>query len=144
MSKPELSSIRKLSKRLDVRTALRNWIADMDRNRANQHYASQTCDENANIREMLSGKQLLNGQIGVIEQGMDCDCSSYHREYLRPMFTSVAQYKHWANKQYENAEGPHSIFIVDAHSIDRSRNASRDLALEAFENGHQHTVYYHD
>jgi hypothetical protein len=135
-----MSKIRVLYNKPEFRRAMRAFIAS-NHNPANRHWVSQRVDENANIRAHLDQLVPVEGKVGVIESGMDCDCSAYHREYLMPMFTSVAQYKRWAENEYAGAEGPHNMHLVNPDQIDRSRNGSRDLALEAFEGGHSHVVY---
>lgn len=105
-----------------------------------RNYHAAICDENASLRRTLDMAQ-DGGQVGVIISGMDCDCSQYHRESIRPAFNSVHEYKNWLDEEYEYAEGPHHVHLVHPSKIDKSRNASRDLALEAFEDGHPHVVY---
>ena len=104
------------------------------------NYIAAQCDENAALRGQLDRFQ-AGGRVGVIISGMDCDCSMYHRESIRNAFSSVAEFRKWLDDEYEYAEGPHNVQLTHPDNIDKSRNASRDLALEAFEDGHPHVVY---
>lgn len=99
------------------------------------------CDTNADIRATLDDAT-VGGAIGIITSGMDCDCTSYHRERVRRAFSSVAECKLWDADRCEGLDGIESVYFVTPDKVDRRRNASRDLALEAFEDGHPGTVYY--
>jgi hypothetical protein len=82
-----------------------------------------------------------DGKICVVEGGMDCDCSAYEG-HVHTFSSNLTEFWEGIERMYYNAEGPihwHIIRPSDADSVDRS---SRDLALEAFENGHAHVVYY--
>lgn len=96
-------------------------------------------NERAELSAMVAGK-VEAGRIGVIRAGMDCDCTQYHREYAVDFRGLVAFARH-ENSHYESLDGPESTNYVTPSRVDRSRNRSRDLALEAFEDGHPHVVF---
>ena len=81
-----------------------------------------------------------DGKIGLIRDGRDCDCVSYHRELIVEAVPFVQfmreerHHEHWL-------DGPESTTIVPPDQIDPCGDFSRDLALEAFEDGHPHVVY---
>lgn len=93
----------------------------------------------AELRALLDRVQVC-GQVGVITHGMDCDCCECHREDVRPAFRSVIEASRFLDISYSDAEGPHTVSFVQPGKIDRGRNGSRDRALEAFEDGHAHSV----
>jgi hypothetical protein len=95
--------------------------------------------ENAGIRKTLD-RCWSNGQIGVAVTGMDCDCSAYGREYTVEMPNCVAAFKRWFDKHIEYLDGPESQRFMRPEEVDKSNHYSRDLALEAFEDGHPHVV----
>ena len=81
-----------------------------------------------------------NGKILIIVGGCDCDGSEYYgKNYLVDAnYTAVSHFENW---QADGADG--SIYF----DYDKPSNkgeysySSRDLALEAFENGHNHIIY---
>lgn len=96
-----------------------------------------------NWRAELAGEiagQVEDGRIGVIRDGMDCDCTQYHRESVVD-FTGLVAFARDEAKHYAYLDGPEATCFVAPSRIDRERNASRDLALEAFEDGHAHVVH---
>lgn len=106
-----------------------------------RNYRALICEENARLRRILDRAQ-SDGKIGIVVSGMDCDCSSFHRERVYDSFSSVMEIKRFEDKAYEDAEGPLTVSFIHPSKINPSNNASRDLALEAFEDGHAHVVYY--
>ena len=96
--------------------------------------------ENAGYRQTLDNAW-DDGKIGVITTSIDCDCTRGYYERVVEMPNCVAAIKRHANDFYDNLEGPGSMRFVHWSSIDRSRSNTRDLALEAFEDGHPHVVY---
>lgn len=83
-------------------------------------------------------KLAVNGQIQVVESGMDCDCTSY--TYARLIPATLQHYMRFRDDCYEHAEGPCNV-MIESPDV-KVATESRDLALEAFENGHPHVVYY--
>jgi len=78
--------------------------------------------------------------IYVIYGGMDCDCVHYAN---RTTFESVSEYLAWDEIERLEAEGPFYSYEVSKSDWDLQNYLplSRDLALEAFEEGHPHIVY---
>lgn len=81
------------------------------------------------------------GHIGLIVEGMDCDCACFSWGYTLPLTSHYAAARA-IDRHYDDAEGPMSVAIVPPTKADRHKSTSRDLALEAFEDGHSHIVYY--
>ena len=80
------------------------------------------------------------GQIAVVWSGRDCDGVRYSGNvYL--VEATVADVDEHINHTYAWADGPCS-FYLERPSVARGIEAtSRDLTLEAFEDGHQHVIY---
>ena len=96
-----------------------------------------------NEREALlyqASRYSENGQVGIIWDGMDCDCASY--SYSSVVDASPVTLHRYVYSMLEGAEGPLSYRFVSKTSAHNYKRTSRDLALEAFEEGHSHVVYY--
>lgn len=104
-------------------------------------YGSEV-ERNAQIRSMLD-RCLVDGQIGVILSGMDCDCTQYYDERVMKMPNSVQWFKRYWDEHCEWLDGPETQTFVPPASI-VPQHRSYDLAMEAYENGHPSTVYLKD
>ena len=80
-----------------------------------------------------------NNIIAIFENGMDCDCVKYSRTYHKKAL-GVMEYIKYRNDTQDWADGPVSVGYgkPSEHPIE---SYSRDLAAEAYENGHPHVVY---
>ena len=96
-------------------------------------------NERADLSAMLK-HAIHNGHVGVVRAGRDCDCVEFHYEHIRPVRPLMAEYQ-WMEQEYAEAEGPLSIAFRHPDAVDDGRFDSRDLALEAFEDGHAHVIY---
>jgi hypothetical protein len=97
-------------------------------------------DENAGYRGVLD-RCWEDGKIGVAVSGMDCDCSAYRRQYTIEVPNSVQALKRWYEDHVSSLDGPESLNFIHPSKVDKTKNESRDLALEAWEDGHPHVVY---
>lgn len=82
-----------------------------------------------------------DGRLYVEESGMDCDCV----KYSGILHTIEPTFRAWdkLNEQvYMDAEGPFYLRMVPADRLQEIKYSSRDLAMEAHEDGHDHIVYY--
>lgn len=78
------------------------------------------------------------GRLLVVESGRDCDGVQYIGRRHEIDATAKAFYE-LRDRIGEWADGPFSLAIVP-HDTE-VEYASRDLTLEAFENGHAHVIY---
>lgn len=80
----------------------------------------------------------VDGRIGKVVSGMDCDCVQYchGREIDAPR---AIKWQAEVNSEYEWADGPMSVSICRPDEL--PENYSRDLAMEAYENGHPHSIH---
>ncbi len=82
-----------------------------------------------------------NGFIAIVNSGMDCDCSRWDNRVsiVKADLHSVTK---WIDSFYDYAEGPQSHYLAKPSEAKKLKSSSRDLALEAYEDGHSHVVYY--
>ena len=83
---------------------------------------------------------ITDAEVGVIWSGMDCDCVSYTRSSV--VSANPIKLHKYIVDSYDCAEGPLSYRFVPVDVANKHQYTSRDLAMEAFENGHSHVVYY--
>lgn len=81
-----------------------------------------------------------NGWVGFNTHQMDCDCASW--SHFENIPASVAAVDREIDRLYANAEGPASFWLSEPDSLPEGSYNERDHALEAFENGHPHVVYF--
>lgn len=81
----------------------------------------------------------VDGQIYVQTGGRDCDMCEWTSKPVA-MPADWRAYQDAVDELHECAEGPVWYWIVDPRDLPDARWGSRDLALEAFENGHAHIV----
>ena len=86
----------------------------------------------ASIRELEQ-----DGKVLVCSRFLDCDCASSTGSRLLP--ATWYEVSRAMDLEYDNAEGPGSCWL--ASPDDRPPSDSRDYALEAFEDGHPHSVH---
>lgn len=83
----------------------------------------------------------VNGKVVSRSRGMDCDCASWDRATLINRPCLFAEQRS-IESAYEWAEGPLSLWYERPTDDFENFSESRDLALEAYEEGHPHVVYY--
>jgi len=85
--------------------------------------------------ERIAGEN--EGMIGLKLYSRDCDmCEGRWGEVIPASELSAR-----IDRLYETAEGPVSYLICAPHEAESYESSSRDLALEAFEDGHAHVVF---
>jgi len=101
----------------------------------------------SDTRDSLNGRLYLHraiekfqegGKILVVESGMDCDGVRYWGRTHECDANWRAFDKLWNNLS-KWADGPFSLEIVRPSTV--VEYGSRDLTLEAFENGHPHSIH---
>lgn len=126
---------------LDIEALIKRPMTEMEK-------FSITVIQNLGIHRILSRKfQLLdritkcenNGKIFVEESGMDCDCVQYSG-IVREIPATLKAFEAFENDVYDNAEGPASVSILTPEEAAETSYHSRDRILEAFEDGHSHSV----
>ena len=93
--------------------------------------------ERAAIADTLREFADDEGYVGVVESGRDCDCVSYCGG-TRRKFAGAFEFEKYRQDACYWADGPHYVTLCEVSEIPEYR--SRDLALEAYEDGHAHSV----
>lgn len=95
-------------------------------------------NERAAMIEWITECDRGDGQMYVCESGRDCDGV----EYLRGRYLIAASYEaymHELDRIGKWADGPFHLSIL--RPDEQVEPYSRDLTLEAFEDGHPHVIY---
>lgn len=80
------------------------------------------------------------GKIWVCETGRDCDCVQYTRRPYQIDATPKAYFTEYG-RIAEWADGPFHLHVMEFVQAQAVVPASRDLAAEAFEDGHPHSIH---
>lgn len=81
-----------------------------------------------------------DGYVYLVVGGRDCDGVAY--EGLKTLMKAVPRaIEKRIDEMYESADGPMHFTIMTPFDGEVVRYSSRDLGLEAFENGHPHVLY---
>ena len=96
-------------------------------------------NDRAELKERLDRVQ-VNGKVGVVIQGMDCDCCQYRREFVMNYPKSIFQFQHEEEKHRQYLDGPESCYYSRPDDVRDGYRNSSDRALEAYEDGHPHYV----
>jgi hypothetical protein len=115
------------------------WYKYVQKDRRGERY----CEDDSDIgtrAEMYAriDKVAVDGKISISVDQMDCDCSRWTSGHVMDAVPhrAVEQY---IEDIYSNAEGPIYWMSIDTPE-NKAEYTSRDLALEAFEDGHAHSV----
>ena len=95
-----------------------------------------TLSERAELQSRIDELSDSGGYVGVVESGRDCDMVSYCDGRARRL--TAIQFQQLRDHTYEWADGPCCVSLCSTDAMPESY--SRDLALEAFEDGHAHIV----
>ena len=83
-------------------------------------------------------RHAVDGRVSISYDQMDCDCVRWTDGYVVPAVPRLVE--RLIECVYEEAEGSVYAVWIDKPSA-CAQYYARDLALEAFENGHPHVVY---
>lgn len=118
-------------KSASIRRLIKDWIAGQGSG------IDLSINERAEIAEAFTC-YAQGGRIGIVRSGMDCDCSRYvHARVIKV----PGVFKFQIDERHHQAflDGPEHTTICAPDELPESW--SRDLALEAFEDGHPFVVY---
>jgi len=82
-----------------------------------------------------------NGKVAIVWSGMDADCVSWGNR-VGVVSSSYMQIEKMLNDAYEGVEGSLDFYYEKPSIAEKLTETSRDLAMEAFEEGHPHVVYH--
>lgn len=80
-----------------------------------------------------------NGRVAYVESGRDCDCV----EYSGKIHVVDATYEAFQELEREISEWADGPFVLEIARVSETRDVryeSRDLVLEAYEEGHPHHI----
>lgn len=80
------------------------------------------------------------GKVLVVESGRDCDGSEYSGR-VHTIDATVAAFDWLDARLGDWSDGPYYLSVARPSERDSISSTSRDLALEAFEDGHAHVIY---
>lgn len=104
-------------------------------------YKWRDTDDNLIRRSHLADtirRYQVDGQIAINYDQMDCDCAQWFSSVLVPAHAMIVE--NHVQQTHNDAEGPVRWWL--SHPDTRVEYSSRDLALEAFEEGHPHVVHW--
>lgn len=81
-----------------------------------------------------------DGEILIVENGRDCDGAEWRDRTFRMKANVLVYLKAYEDKA-QWADGPFYWEIERMSNRSKYRMSTRDLALEAFEDGHDHVIY---
>lgn len=92
------------------------------------------------IHKTLASKA-ENGKVALIESGMDCDGVQY-TGHVTLIDANFAAYEKHHDHVAEHADGRFWFAIMKPSDAKNVHYRSRDRALEAYEDGHPHSITY--
>lgn len=104
------------------------------------HYVVDPLAEKADLVERIREKA-EGGLVVIASSGMDCDGVRYSGSLSRPLPAVPMLVIREIDRNYEWADGPISCSVISPSEAKAVRYESRDLGMEAFENGHPHVIY---
>jgi len=103
-------------------------------------------EEISRYGRLLTERGDLDAETGQVRMGFiidSTDCDHTNSVYGRvELFQSATELRDWIDSRYEDAEGPISVRIVPVQEALEFEARTRDYGLEAFENGHPHSIRY--
>jgi len=96
-------------------------------------------NKRAALARAIAAMATPDGKLFVEESGMDCDCVQYSG-HIRCIPATIMALQSLENAIHEWADGPFNLRLVTQAEAERIQPQSRDLVLEAFENGHRHYI----
>lgn len=100
-------------------------------------------DDRINKRAALAASLASNqenGMVALFEGGRDCDGVRYHGRSCGLIPATVQAYWQEHSRIAEWADGPFYLQIVKPSEAELVVYTSRDLVLEAYEDGHPHRI----
>ena len=97
------------------------------------------------LQERLTFKNQIDnlnwrGKVAIVYGGVDCDHSTWDNR-VALIDANVTSVNGWENDYMEYAEGSQWWNIEPMGYALSLKRSSRDLAMEAFEDGHPHVIY---
>jgi hypothetical protein len=82
----------------------------------------------------------VEGVVGVVREGMDCDGVQYRDEFTRRVPVSIILDIRAEEHHRDGLDGPEWSYFTRPDEIEDGRTVSRDRTLEAFEEGNAQLI----
>lgn len=102
------------------------------------HYHELACHRRTWLRWVQTKAE--DGKIAIVQCGRDCDGVEYDDDVTLVDANIKAVDEHIAHQQ-AHADGPCYFTLMKPSAAAKISRTSRDLVLEAFENGRQHCIH---
>jgi hypothetical protein len=123
----------------EIRDPLRLKLLHMEFERESESWFVTALRERRSIHNAIK-TMAQRGKVAVVWSGRDCDCVRYSGEVRLVKATWKAIVDH-IDQTYKWADGPCGYHFTTPSKAKKIERESRDLALEAFENGHPYYIY---
>lgn len=124
---------------------LRREVPDMrrlklalDLHRVTPKTRLETLRERQALKRAILERALPDGTMRVEESGMDCDCVKYWGR-LHTIYATAEAFDALMDEIRAYADGPFNLRVLRIG--EEVEAGSRDLVMEAYEDGHPHVVY---
>lgn len=99
----------------------------------------RACDPLAARAELKAELEanVVDGRIAIVVSGMDCDCVQYTHGHIE-QYGGVIWFERLERNEHEWADGPKHVGFCKPK--EKPKSESRDLALEAYEDGRPHLI----
>tara|TARA_R100001369_G_scaffold12797_2_gene26967 strand:+ start:700 stop:1206 length:507 start_codon:yes stop_codon:yes gene_type:complete len=81
-----------------------------------------------------------NGKVAIVSGGMDCDHTRWDDD-VDILDANIVSVNQWEQRFYDGAEGQQWWSLETMAYANSLSPSSRDLAMEAFEDGHPYNIY---
>lgn len=92
------------------------------------------------LKELIAERSTPEGVIHVEESGMDCDGVRYSGS-MTTIQANIEALDDLYDERGESADGPFYLSVCTAEQAAEITYQSRDLGMEAYEDGHPHILY---
>ena len=89
------------------------------------------------VKEVL--RHLDPRPVYAIVDATDCD---HYRVVSAIKLKNYREFQAWCEMEYNCAEGPVYIHVISKEEYRTFSRYERDYAMEAYENGHPHSIHY--
>lgn len=104
---------------------------------ADTKYSLKLIQSLIEIQDFLDANQ-IDGKIRVVESGRDCDGIQYAGK-VHTIDATITAYEALDDEIGNWADGPYRLRLMD-HAEANPNYESRDLVMEAHEDGHPHSI----
>lgn len=134
-----LKEVRKFFGRQAFAALRRSWQRQSERSLQSTSWVHERINDRVRLKHTLQ-QEGHSGQIVVWTQTVDCDHSQRTTRKTVPTYKSVVEMWMVVENFYSGIEGYGNIVFAEPNE-NEDFSESRDLVLEAFEDGHPHVVY---